>query len=207
MTSPSPPAAPGPQNQGTLQQFVLSAVTTGRRSFTRLKWQVRRVVRQRFWGDLARIYTWLLTLPTVFSGFWIILFVFTQLSDPKQDAIKLFPNGLNDAAALIPISLAGFTALLFSAQAGSKANSRRAHFYGRAANRFLHAVYFLSTSFVLGTGSRFLEPNAFDGWKLATFLNEIAKATPSLVFINALVAGVLLLRGLHYFIKTIGTTD
>lgn len=162
-----------------------------------------RFLRLLLWGELARAYTWMLTVPALFAGFWVVAMIYVQLSDPKEPAIKVLPNGLNDAAALIPLSLAGFIALLFSAQGSVPTGTRQHRAFGEAARRLLVASYYLGLSFILGTGSRMMRNGTFTGWTLDWLLNPLAGLLPAVMFINAFIAFALILGGITAFIRTI----
>lgn len=176
---------------------------TGRRRRRQTVLITTRFLRLFLWGDLARIYTWILTLPTLFAGFWVVAVLYVQLSDPKQVTLQVFPNGLNDAAALIPLALGGFSALLFSAQGSVPSGTRQHLAYGQAARRLLVAFYYLGLSFILGTGSRIARSDSFTGWQLDWVLNPLAALLPALMYINALIALLLILSGLAAFVRTI----
>ncbi|GHF60455.1 putative membrane protein [Deinococcus metalli] len=195
-TSPTPPLS-------RRRQWLRQAWRAGRRTKRVTALAVTRFLRIDLWRQLAQAYTWMLTLVALFAGFWVVGSVYLQLSDPKQAAIKIFPGGLNDAAALIPLALAGFAALLFSAQGGAPSGTPRHREYGLAARRLLLAVYYLGLSFILGTGSRIMQDGSFTGWTFDWFLNRLAGMLPAVMYLNALIALVLILAGLKYFIRTI----
>lgn len=203
MNKGRPVPFPSPRRIGALRVFF----DTIRRPRRRFALATIRFLRLSVWGELARIYTFILMVPVIFSGFWIVAVFYVQLGDPKQETIKVFPNGLNDATALIPLALAGFAALLFNAQQSVPPTSQRHRDYGVAGRRVLLAFFYLATTFVLGVGSRIVQEGTFDGWRLAWILNGLAKNLQGVLYINAAIAFTALLSGLWYYIRTIKSSS
>lgn len=148
------------------------------------------------------IFTGLSMLPAFVLGF-LVLF---QASDPKRKALEIFPAGLNDAAALLPLAIAGFTALLFNAQQSVRSSSRRHRLYGVAARRLLLGFYFFGLSFLDAVGGRFMQPGTFEGWRLEWLLNEWAELVGALPYINGLIAFGLFVNALWHYILTVRET-
>lgn len=150
-----------------------------------------------------RLYVFFFTAMSMLPAFWIGFLVLTQASDPKRKSLDIFPAGLNDAAALLPLAVAGFTALLFSAQQSVQPQSRRHRLYGVAARRLMLGFYFFGLSFLNAVGSRFLKSGTFDGWKLAWLGNEWAGLVPALTYLNGLIAFGLFVNALWSYIMTV----
>ncbi|MBZ9750764.1 hypothetical protein K7W42_07805 [Deinococcus sp. HMF7604] len=141
-------------------------------------------------------------LSSGFSAFWILAILYTQLIDRKRAALQVFPQGLNDAAALIPLTVAAFAALLFNAQQSVSTGSKRHLWYGRAGRCLLAAFYFFGASFIAGIGSRLMDADTFDGWRMGWLLNLLAQITPGMAFIEAMLACAALVMGIWYYTRT-----
>lgn len=153
-----------------------------------------------------RLYVFLFTALSMLPAFWLGFLVLNQASDPKRKALDIFPSGLNDAAALLPLAVAGFTALLFNSQQSVRPQSRRHRLYGVAARRLLLGFYFFGLSFLNAVGSRFMKAGMFDGWPLAWLGNKWVEMVPALTYINGLIAFGLFVNALWHYVLTVRET-
>lgn len=173
-----------------------------------------RLLRIRWWrfrrrasiGLLMRIYVAILTLLSMLPAFVLGFLVLFQAADPKRKALEIFPAGLNDAAALLPLAIGVFTALLFNAQQSVRPQSRRYRLYGVAARRLLLGFYLFGLSFLNAVGSRFMQAGAFKGWRLEWLLNEWANLVSALPYINGLIAFGLFVNALWHYVLTVRET-
>lgn len=140
-----------------------------------------------------------------FNIFWIIWLFLYQLSD-KSKGVSIFPAGLNDGVAIIPLTFLAFASALLAAQASVK-NTVLKGLYGYAGRSLIHGFFFLGMSFVMALGHRLVTVEAFKNFPCKWLLEQAVKVTPAFMYLNAIVAGFFFIGGLFALLRIFSRHD